>query len=68
MFNAALAHFGDAVKGVKGYWQDGGTLIDNLDSFNAAVRGGATLEEAALATFTGRWPHGRASPAWRWSS
>ncbi|WP_328721872.1 RICIN domain-containing protein [Streptomyces sp. NBC_00247] len=54
MFNAALAHFGDAVKGVKGYWQDGGTLIDNLDSFNAAVRGGATLEEAALATFTGK--------------
>ncbi|MEU9150046.1 ricin-type beta-trefoil lectin domain protein [Streptomyces sp. NPDC048417] len=54
MFNAALAHFGDAVKGVKGYWQDGGTLIDNLDSFNAAVRGGATVEEAALATFTGK--------------
>lgn len=54
MFNAALAHFGDAVKGIKGYWQDGGTLSDNLDSFNAAVRGGASLEEAALSTFTGK--------------
>ncbi|MDI9831102.1 RICIN domain-containing protein [Streptomyces sp. KAU_LT] len=54
MFNAALAHFGDKVKGVKGYWQNGGDLIDNLDSFNAAIRGGASLEEAALATFTGK--------------
>ncbi|MEV6663371.1 RICIN domain-containing protein [Streptomyces nigra] len=54
MFNAALAHFGDKVKGVKGYWQNGGDLSDNLDSFNAAVRGGASLEEAALATFTGK--------------
>ncbi|WP_433455638.1 RICIN domain-containing protein [Streptomyces sp. CA-142005] len=55
MFNAALAHFGDAVKGIKGYWQDGGSLSDNLNSFNAAVRGGASLEEAALKeTFTGK--------------
>ncbi|WP_428986358.1 RICIN domain-containing protein [Streptomyces camelliae] len=55
MFNAALAHFGDAVKGIKGYWQDGGTLSDNLNSFNAAVRGGASLEDAALKeTFTGK--------------
>nr|WP_190198653.1 RICIN domain-containing protein [Streptomyces djakartensis] len=54
MFNAALAHFGDNVKGVKAYWQNGGELSDNLDSFNAAVRGGASLEEAAAATFTGK--------------
>ncbi|MET9076997.1 RICIN domain-containing protein [Streptomyces sp. NPDC004232] len=55
MFNAALAHFGDAVEGIKGYWQDGGTLSDNLNSFNAAVRGGASLKEAALnETFTGK--------------
>jgi len=32
----------------------GGDLSDNLDSFNAAVRGGASLEEATLATFTGK--------------
>jgi hypothetical protein len=54
MFNSALAHFGDGVKGVKAYWQDGGTLSDNLNSFNAAVRGGASLEDAARATFTGK--------------
>ncbi|MFI2644170.1 polymorphic toxin-type HINT domain-containing protein [Streptomyces sp. NPDC018610] len=54
MVNAALAYFGDQVKGIKGYWQDGGSLSDNLDSFNAAVRGGAQLEEAALGTFTGK--------------
>ncbi|MEV5887571.1 RICIN domain-containing protein [Streptomyces sp. NPDC052020] len=54
MFNAALAHFGDEVKGVKAYWQDGGALSDNLNSFNAAVQGGASLKEAALATFTGK--------------
>ncbi|SOD84404.1 polymorphic toxin-type HINT domain-containing protein [Streptomyces sp. Ag109_G2-15] len=55
MFNAALAHFGDAVKGIKGYWQDGGSLSDNLNSFNEAVRAGASLEEAALTkTFTGK--------------
>ncbi|MEV6297352.1 hypothetical protein AB0M41_44870, partial [Streptomyces sp. NPDC051896] len=42
-----------AVQG--GYWQDGGALSDNLNSFNAAVRGGASLEEAELKeTFTGK--------------
>jgi hypothetical protein len=55
MFNNAMTHFGDKVKGVKGYWQDGGALSDNLNSFNAAVRAGASLEEAALTgTFTGK--------------
>ncbi|KOX32477.1 hypothetical protein ADL06_10480 [Streptomyces sp. NRRL F-6491] len=57
MFNAALAHFGDKVKGVKAYWQNGGELSDNLNSFNKAVRSGeyASLEEAALrGTFTGK--------------
>ncbi|WP_246113569.1 Hint domain-containing protein [Streptomyces montanus] len=54
MFNAALAHFGDKVKGVKAYWQGGGELSDNLNSFNAAVRGGASFEDAARTTFTGK--------------
>ncbi|MFE3037786.1 RICIN domain-containing protein [Streptomyces canus] len=57
MFNAALAHFGSKVKGVKAYWQNGGELSDNLNSFNKAVRSGeyASLEEAALrGTFTGK--------------
>ncbi|WP_343242847.1 ricin-type beta-trefoil lectin domain protein [Streptomyces sp. SID12501] len=57
MFNAALAHFGNKVKGVKAYWQNGGELSDNLNSFNKAVRSGeyASLEEAALrGTFTGK--------------
>ncbi|MFD8979461.1 RICIN domain-containing protein [Streptomyces sp. NPDC059564] len=55
MFNAALAHFGDKVKGVKAYWQNGGTLSDNLNSFNEAVRSHVSLEEAARAyTFTGK--------------
>ncbi|MFF5784564.1 ricin-type beta-trefoil lectin domain protein [Streptomyces sp. NPDC012693] len=57
MFNAALAHFGDKVKGVKAYWQNGGELSDNLNSFNKAVKSGeyGSLEEAALkGTFTGK--------------
>ncbi|GGT33208.1 hypothetical protein GCM10010254_61890 [Streptomyces chromofuscus] len=54
MFNSALAHFGGKVKGVKAYWQNGGQLSDNLNSFNAAVRNGASLEDAARATFTGK--------------
>ncbi|MEU0393400.1 RICIN domain-containing protein [Streptomyces sp. NPDC006208] len=56
MFNSAIAHFGDKVKGVKAYWQNGGELSDNLNDFNKAVRSGeyASLEEAALrGTFTG---------------
>ncbi|MFF3323559.1 ricin-type beta-trefoil lectin domain protein [Streptomyces sp. NPDC002889] len=56
MFNSAIAHFGDKVKGVKAYWQNGGDLSDNLNDFNKAVRSGeyASLEEAALrGTFTG---------------
>ncbi|MGV9774297.1 hypothetical protein [Streptosporangium sp. NPDC003464] len=55
MFNSALAHFGGKVTGVKGYWQNGGTMSDNLDSFNAALRSGMSLEDAAtMATFTGK--------------
>nr|WP_329167716.1 ricin-type beta-trefoil lectin domain protein [Streptomyces sp. NBC_01267] len=55
MFNAALAHFGDKVKGFKAYWQDGGALSDNLNSFNKAIQEGASLEEAALRnTFSGK--------------
>lgn len=55
MFTAALTHFGARVKGVKAYWQNGGTMSDNLNSFNAALRNGESLEEAARSfTFTGK--------------
>ncbi|WP_257980834.1 putative T7SS-secreted protein [Streptomyces sp. CB02959] len=59
MFNNAMDHFGDKVRGVKGYWQNGGTLRDNLDSFNRAARAGvpgdfSALEQAARETFTGK--------------
>ncbi|MFK4109375.1 virulence factor [Streptomyces sp. NPDC002176] len=54
MFNNALAHFGDKVKGVKAYWQNGGELSDNLNNFNKALREGKSLDEAAKSfTFTG---------------
>ncbi len=54
MFKSALAHFGDKAKGVKAYWQNGGKLSDNLNSFNEAIRSGKSLEEAARSTFTGK--------------
>ncbi|MBL1287320.1 RHS repeat protein [Streptomyces sp. For3] len=59
MFDNAIRNFGDDVQGVKGYWQNGGTLRDNLDSFNSAARNSSpgdmqALESAARSTFTGK--------------
>ncbi|MFE0374764.1 putative T7SS-secreted protein [Streptomyces inhibens] len=59
MFNNAMDHFGSKVEGVKGYWQNGGTLKDNLDSFNRGAKSGvpgdlSALERAARETFTGK--------------
>ncbi|MEU9763250.1 putative T7SS-secreted protein [Streptomyces sp. NPDC047987] len=59
MFDSAMKSFGSDVQGVKGYWQNGGTLRDNLDSFNSAARSALpgdmrALEEAARSTFTGK--------------
>ncbi|MER5362703.1 DUF6531 domain-containing protein, partial [Streptomyces sp. NPDC002785] len=59
MFDSAIKSFGNEVQGVKGYWQNGGTLRDNLDSFNSAARSASpgdmrALEEAARSTFTGK--------------
>ncbi|MFF3734299.1 putative T7SS-secreted protein [Streptomyces sp. NPDC002476] len=59
MFDNAIRSFGNDVQGVKGYWQNGGTLRDNLDSFNSAARNAPpgdmrALENAARNTFTGK--------------
>ncbi|QYC45480.1 hypothetical protein Nocox_39685 [Nonomuraea coxensis DSM 45129] len=54
MFGNAMKYFGGDVKGVKAYWQNGDKLRDNLDSFNAAIRSGMSLDDAARATFTGK--------------
>ncbi|WP_438948553.1 DUF6531 domain-containing protein [Streptomyces atratus] len=59
MFDNAIRSFGNDVQGVKGYWQNGGTLRDNLDSFNSAARNAPpgdmrALETAARSTFTGK--------------
>ncbi|GGT34555.1 hypothetical protein GCM10010207_38250 [Streptomyces atratus] len=59
MFDNAIRSFGNDVQGVKGYWQNGGTLRDNLDSFNSAARNAPpgdmrALEDAARTTFTGK--------------
>lgn len=59
MFDNAFGSFGNDVRGVKGYWQNGGTLRDNLDSFNSVARNYpagdmAALEGAARSTFTGK--------------
>lgn len=49
-FAEALAWFGDEVAGVKGSW----TFGSNLAEFNRLIAKGATPEEAALGTWTGR--------------
>ncbi|MCW3844736.1 HINT domain-containing protein [Micromonospora yasonensis] len=50
MFDRVMAHFGDRVNGIQGYWVYG----DNLAAFNAAVRNGDPLRSAARGTWTGR--------------
>lgn len=54
MFNEALAVFGNNVKGIRGTWLGTGSMKSNFDSFQAAIRAGATPEQAALGTFTGK--------------
>ena len=55
MFKEAMEQFGPNVKGVRGTWIGGGELADNFDSFKAALtKPGATPEQAAFETFTGK--------------
>ena len=54
MFSDALGAFGNNVKGVGGNWLGTGSMTSNFDSFQAATRAGATPEQAALGTFTGK--------------
>jgi len=56
MFDEAVewANSTGGMRGVRGTWNQSKALGDNLASFNAAISSGATLEEAALKTFTGK--------------
>lgn len=49
-FSRILAHFGRRVAGIKGNWQFG----TNLDEVNRLTAEGASLEDAAGRTWTGR--------------
>jgi hypothetical protein len=49
-----MEQFGPNVKGVRGTWIGGGEIADNFDAFKAALKAGATPEEAAFKTFTGK--------------
>ncbi|NUP28708.1 MAG: hypothetical protein HOQ36_02750 [Nocardia sp.] len=54
MFEELMTHFGDGVRQIRAIWVYG----DNLAGFNAAVREGATLVQAAKSTWTaGRAAH-----------
>ncbi|MFD6969616.1 polymorphic toxin-type HINT domain-containing protein [Streptomyces sp. NPDC059949] len=46
---------GRQVNGMRGVWNGPGPLADNLNSFNAAVRGNMSPEEAVWETFTGKF-------------
>lgn len=48
MFTNAMKYFGSDAKGVKAYWQNGHKLVDNLNSFNAVVRAGMSLDAMPL--------------------
>ncbi|MEU3455089.1 ricin-type beta-trefoil lectin domain protein [Micromonospora sp. NPDC006766] len=50
MLDNVMAHFGDRVQSIQGYWVYG----DNLAGFNRAARAGQSLESAAAGTWTGR--------------
>jgi hypothetical protein len=56
MFREAVEWVGGPgnINGIRGTWVRGEGLRDNIDSFNAAVRSGLPLEEAAFSTFTGK--------------
>ena len=47
------SNFGE-VKSIKGVWQAGEMYGDNLKTFNELMKNGATAEEAARKTFTGK--------------
>nr|WSX47677.1 polymorphic toxin-type HINT domain-containing protein [Streptomyces sp. NBC_00974] len=46
---------GRQVNGIRGVWNGPGPLADNLNSFNAAVRGKMSPEQAVWETFTGKF-------------
>jgi hypothetical protein len=50
MFNDALSQVGP-VNGIRGTWNP--SMPSNLDAFNANIRAGMSVEQAARATFTG---------------
>ncbi|MGV9764222.1 hypothetical protein [Micromonospora tulbaghiae] len=54
MFTDAMDAIGHRAAAVRGNWHSGGTLRDNLDSFNAGIQNGLAPEEAAMHTFTGK--------------
>jgi hypothetical protein len=54
MFADAMDALGPSVQKIRGTWLSGGSLQDNLDSFNAGIQIGLTPEEAAMHTFTGK--------------
>jgi hypothetical protein len=49
MFDMAMSHFGDRVRGIEGNWFHG----TNLDRFNTLTAGGTPLSAAAAQTWTG---------------
>jgi hypothetical protein len=49
-FKSALVHFGGRAKSIRGAWSYG----DNLAKFNELTAAGKSMEEAALATWTGQ--------------
>ena len=57
MWNDAMSAVGDRVRGVYGSWFSADGFRSNLDSFNAAIQAGATPEQAAFQTFTGKMAH-----------
>src|SRR5215207_7047568 len=61
MFNDVVEFGRDAVTGIKGCWSvfriwlEGTITSTNLDIFNAAIKNGSSIEDAALRTLTGQW-------------
>lgn len=58
MITDAINAFGGAgrqVNGIRGVWNGPGPLADNLNSFNRAVGGGMSPEDAVWETFTGKF-------------
>jgi len=53
MFNEAVKHFGNKVKGIRGTWIGGGDLADNFNAFKTGSSRGASVENP-FDTFTGK--------------